>query len=102
VADLSTAIEANAAHGQLLGARDALRGKLDTVRLELVSIDAEREQIAFAAHTGDKAAEQRMAKLNRFRGERLLMDHLPAARAPRPPAPPASPGLASARHRPQG
>jgi hypothetical protein len=37
--------------------RDKLREKLDTARAGLAELDAEREALAFDAHTGDEAAE---------------------------------------------
>ena len=47
--------------------RAALRTKLDAARTTLAGLDDERKAIAFAAHTGDAAAEKTLTALNKKR-----------------------------------
>src|SRR5262245_58341058 len=47
--------------------RDGLRGKLDEARAALVELDAERQSLAFDAHTCGGEAEKKLAALNKRR-----------------------------------
>lgn len=66
--------------------RQALREKLDAARGALEQIDSEREGLAFAAHTGDEAAEKKLTALNKKRQlavtdiEMIEVAHIEASR----------------------